>query len=392
MNNNPVTQPAWKQNILLSFFSVFFLFAILEIALRAYDAYRGMGFFSNHRNLLTHDREPLKPFRMFGFDLYRQKDGERFISSRHGKLFPVRKPVDTYRIVVFGGSTTENGYAQETAGIHYPLIMENELRQALNTDRIEVINLGNSAYATTHSLILFELDVLSWNPDMIIVSHNINDLLVSYWPDFTFDYSNKYSDDFYMGRDSDTYSTMNALMQHSAFYWFVYDRIKRLQGNIPLQRESYGMDLPEDSKAVFKRNLDTIWQLAKANDIKLVLGTQALESSEEYFRLHMDFKPYNKLIKYPLQEEFVNHHRIFNNIIKQVAAENKQITLVDNNPLLDDQKEYFVDLVHYTPLGVETLGRNYAATLLREGAVNLVRKNSGYQLSELGKQESTGDN
>jgi len=72
----------------------------------------------------------------------------------------------------------------------------------------------------------------------------------------------------------------------------------------------------------------------------------------------MRHKQYNSLIYYPLHEEFINHHRIFNKIIEDVAEEN-HILFIDNESVLNETK-YFIDFVHYTTEGVKVLADNYA--------------------------------
>ena len=200
--------------LLLAVSATFAVFFVMEIATRAYDAVRGRGFFSNSRSIVKRD---LRPFRMFGFDLYGKEDGVRHISSRHGEKYPLEKVPGTFRIVVFGGSTTENLVAFNETGLHYPLLLQKKLRERLQRDDVEVINVGNSAYSTVQSLILLELDVVSWQPDLIIVSHNVNDLVSSYWPGFTFDYSHKYSNEFYLPDFKSKYATHNRILQHSQF-------------------------------------------------------------------------------------------------------------------------------------------------------------------------------
>ena len=153
----------------------------LEIAIRIWDAARGKGFFSTYRNRLAKPIQPRFPFRSFGFVPYMKRDGITYIASRHKELYPLEKPSGTFRIVVFGGSTTANLQAVNADSPHYPLLLQTKLRHALARDDIEVINVGNPSYATPHSLILLTLDVLSWQPDLVILSHNINDLTALYW-------------------------------------------------------------------------------------------------------------------------------------------------------------------------------------------------------------------
>ncbi len=355
-----------RQNILLSLFSVVFALLLMEIGIRIFDMMNGRGFFSSHRNLVDAQVRSSIPFRNFGFQLYVKQDGQRMIASRHGELFPIKRPEGTLRIVVFGGSTTENGYAMREAGIHYPLVLQRELSAALPGRNIEVINVANSAYATNHSLILLMFDVLSWEPDVVIMSHNVNDLIAAYWDDFAFDLSHKYSHTFYNAPGAeDRYTLSNILFQHSQLYWFIRERLRRPDTARPLRRESMGREPPPVAAAVFRRNLRSFVALARHNDIRVVLGSQALLDTEEAFLRHMAVKPYNDVITYPLHEEFVAHHRRYNAIMKEVA-EAEGAVFVDNSRL-DNQQAYFIDFVHYTPQGVEALAASYAGSLLDAG-------------------------
>ena len=53
------------------------------------------------------------------------------------------KPDGVFRIVCFGGSTSENKYAHHLEGIHYPGLLQEHLRERTGRDSIEVINLGS---------------------------------------------------------------------------------------------------------------------------------------------------------------------------------------------------------------------------------------------------------
>jgi hypothetical protein len=358
---------SWKGKALLLLSSITICTVVLEVVVRGYDATRGRGFFSEYRNPISNGLNPIRPFRIFGFEAYGVKDGLKCISSRWGELYPLKKPKDTFRIVVFGGSTSENGNNFGQSGIHYPLVLQLELRRAIRTKTVEVINVANQGYSTAQSLVLLEFDVLSWDPDLIIVSHNINDLLVSYWPNFAFDYSNKFGTVFYSVPDYKSLFTIpNVLFQHSQLYWLVQSRIESFRGPkvTPIRRKSYGNDPSPVAVQVFERNLRSIVALAKANHIGVILGSQPLESSEEYFRRHEDYNAYNSVIVYPLHAEFVEHHHAFNRSIQQVAQDTG-VFFVDNDLVFDGRREYFIDFVHYTDDGVRLLAGNYTDFILK---------------------------
>ena len=354
-----------RANLWLALIALLVTLLALEVALRTIDAARGNGFFSSSRNSLGRARSPLIPFRTFGFELYQERDGVRYISSRHGELYPLEKPEGTFRIVAFGGSTTENMDTFLSDGLHYPLALQSLLRQRFRRDDIEVINVGKSAYATPHSIILLELDVLSWEPDLIILSHNINDLSVGWWPDFRFDYSNKYSHPFYGVPDyASSFTFANVVFQHSQLYWGVKSRLANISAQrSKMRQKSYG-DKPDiPTSQVFERNLRSFVTLAQSHGIQVILGGQALYPAEEFFTRHMRSKPYNDKVVYPLHGEFVKHHRSFNRSMAKVA-EDVEAWFIDNDALMGGKEEYFGDFVHYKKAGIEKLAENYAGFIV----------------------------
>jgi lysophospholipase L1-like esterase len=361
-----------RRKVLLLLGSVLFSLLLGEAGIRTYDAVRGAGFFSGRRNPLARPK-PVLPFLTFGFPLYEDDGGQRFISSRHGELYPLRKGGGVLRVVAFGGSTTENVDVVKSHGTHYPRELEKILRQRLGRDGVEVINVGNSAYATPHALILLSLHVLSWEPDIVILSENVNDLTAAYFPRFVSDYANKYSHPTFGLPDfSERDSLTNRLFQHSQLYWaakslLVAQRLRR-DDRYRIRRVSYGNEPPAQARDVFKRNLRSFVVLAKSRGIKVVLGTQPLERSEEYFERHVMYKPYNDVVRYPLHAEFVRHHESYNRAIKEVATE-EGATLADNDAVLGGQSALFSDYVHYTLEGVRRLAASYADVLERDQLV-----------------------
>lgn len=339
----------------------------LEAALRINDYVRGYGFFNTRLNLLAKPLVSKKiiPFRIFGFDPYATVGGETLISDRWGNKFSLEKPDGVYRIVCFGGSTTQN----RVGGDHYPGLLQEKLRRLTKSENVEVINLGFAAYATPHSIILLEFDVISWQPDLVILSHNVNDLFVLYWPAFRPDYWNKYGHEFYTRPDyTKIYSWANVTFQHSHLYWFLYHRWNRIRmeeesRSKGIRRQSYDESHFRRAAIVFKRNLKTFIDIAKSNDIGIMLGTQPLEASEDYFLKHMAYKPYNDIIVYPPHDEFVEHHAAFNNVLREVSME-EEVDLVDNERKFDGKTGYFSDFVHYSELGVRELANNYAVGII----------------------------
>jgi len=247
------------------------------------------------------------------------------------------------------------------------LILQSLLEEKFEKTKFEVINVGYSAYATPHSLILLELDVLSWEPDIVVLSHNWNDLMVSYWPNLSFDYSNKYADVFYtfpgMKRDV-------SIFERSRLIGFFKSRFLKLIGGAkyPIIRKSQGNNPSPLAEKIFRRNLRSFVSLAQANGIQVVLGTQALQPTKDMFLKHMTEKPYNSKVLYPLHEEFIHHHRAFNEAIKKVSLETGTL-FADNDLALGGKIEFFHDFVHYTVAGVKLLAQNYADVISKSKTV-----------------------
>jgi len=358
-----------KQITALVFFSILILLFFLEVGIRCVGVLTDRSFFYPFQK----EGKQAKPyilFRTFGFKLYQAVDDVRYISSSHEEIFPLKKPKNTIRIACFGGSTTENGFAYRTGKVHYPLLLQSILEDKFKKTKFDVINVGYPAYATPHSLILFELDVLSWEPDIVILSHNINDLIASYWPNLDFDYSNKYATTKYI------YPRMRrnvSIFEHSlliSFLKFSYRELINLTGgaNYPVIRKSQGNNPIPLAKKIFRRNLRSFISLAQSNGIQVLLGTQALQPREDMFLRHMNQKSYNNKVVYPLHEEFVQHHHAFNKVIKKVSLEGKTL-FAENDLALGGRMEFFHDFVHYTVTGVKKLAQNYADVLSKSKTV-----------------------
>jgi hypothetical protein len=264
--------------------------------------------------------------------------------------------------VTFGGSTTE----QIIDGVDYPKILQTLLQDRVNNVNIEVINVAHSAYATPHFLVLLELDVLSWDPDLVILSENINDLTAMYFPDFTYDYSNKFSNQFFGLPDYDSrYTATNVLFQHSQLYWVVKNATEKISNQriandtSRIRRISYGDEPNPTAQAVFERNLRTFVTIAKANEIDVILATQPYQADEDYFVKMFSTRSYLDVVQFPFQGEFIKHFDAYNDSIEKISVE-QDVFFVDNDLIFGGEKEYFIDTVHYTSDGLNLLANSYA--------------------------------
>ena len=337
-------------------FIVFLL--ILEIGIRLWGSLHGKNFFSNPANKIQQYSSQVIPFRTFGKKLYSWDDQQKTILDRYDKKYPYQKADNTFRVICIGGSTTENYTNYQNSGIHYPMRLEALLQKEYPQKKIEVINTGYGAYTTIHAIILFAFDVIYWNPDLVILSLNINDLTTSYWPNFTTDYSNKFSHSFYNHRlISKEEQLLNFIFRHFRTYWWIHKRLEKIAAAEHIQsvqRKSYGLEPPQEGLKTFSTNLTTFITIAKQNRIRVLLVTEPFEPSPEMFDRHMPNKVYNDIVIYPLQNEFVEHHRRYNQEIAKVAKINGTY-FVDLDQEFNANSAYFSDLVHYSDLGIEKL-------------------------------------
>lgn len=82
------------------------------------------------------------------------------------------KPPGLYRIVCIGGSTTVEGWTNETT---YPALVEGRLVDALGPGSVEVVNCGVSFFTTSRELQRLP-DFLELQPDLILEYGCVNDL------------------------------------------------------------------------------------------------------------------------------------------------------------------------------------------------------------------------
>jgi hypothetical protein len=343
------------RNLAATLLSILICLGLMELGLRLYDKANGRSFFNTAR---------IVPHRIFGIQPGRSEGGELGIVATYGKPFPFEKPENTIRIVTFGGSTSVNAAVYRQHGFNYSSRLEDDLNERFDNYDFEVINVANEAYATPHSLTLLAFDALSWDPDIVILSHNVNDLHASFFPDFVPDYANKYADPYY----SMTWFRQSCL--NLRLCRMIRSRIEQSKLFIhPPRRKSFGAEPAPLVQEVFARNLRSFATLATSAGIQVIFGSQPLKDlTEQEFDEDINVKPYNDHIYYPLHEEFIRHHGRFNANIENVAGE-MDVAYADNHEIFDGNSDYFLDLVHYSKAGVELLAQNYGkvvASLLED--------------------------
>jgi hypothetical protein len=353
------TAVSWTVALLVTFLAC-------EVALRAYQrATRGVpmtSFLPYHRDT----QFQLSPFLVFGPRIDWQIPDKtrpelaRFNSQGirvQGEVGP--KQPGEFRIFALGGSTTEDVWNE--LGIHWPLVLECELRAA-GHEGVRVYNTAMSAYTTAHSLVRLQFDVMDYEPDMVLVMHNINDLAVSYEAaqarrPVDGHYHVRYAQKSFTGVLDDEDVVVSRLWHSLA------TRVRDVLAE-PAPRV-WDYDLAS-GRRVFERNLTWMAAVAREGGAELVLLTMPFSSAHRQLQTSLPRPGQGQVAMSadPLggDEQQAADLSSFNAAVLE-AAQASGALAVDMAELFGGDPEYFADVVHYRTEGVERFGTILAAQL-----------------------------
>lgn len=338
---------------------------LAETALRLYHRWAaGVPFFS----LLPGWRErafPLDPFLAFGPRVDWQIPGKEHPESAYfnAQGFRTQETLGPpapgeVRVVALGGSTTEDVWNE--AGRHWPLAVEERLHAA-GRDDVRVYNGAMSAYTSAHSLVRFATDVVQYQPDLLLVMHNVNDLLVVYRAGMLgvpmdSSYHVKYGQKSLTGQLDEDDVVLCRLCA------LVRERLARLAP--PEPRVELGEYDLRTGLALFERNLRSLVAVARAHGTEVVLVTMPLSRSRERFDDTAALAAAGLLEAFPSHERFLADFDAYNDAIRRVGAE-LGVPVIDAAALVPQDDALFADIVHTTSAGVEAMGDAVAPELLR---------------------------
>ena len=308
------------------------------------------------------EKMPRSPFLIFGprvdWEIPDRREAELAYFDERGlrTTEPVGpRPEGETRVLVLGGSTTENVWNE--TGLHWPWATECLMRERGRTD-LRVLNGAMSAYTTAHSIVRLALDLVDVEPTMLVVMHNANDLSVNYDafargtavdPNYLVKYGRKAYTGFLDERDVAAFRTLRAIT----------NRLRRIGVEPPPPVE--GADI-EEGLRVFRRNLRTLAGLSREYGIRLVLLTMPVSISAERYSEVQDGADQGGpgIGPGPVgQAEYLRHFEAYNDAIRSFAAGRDDVDLVDMAAHVTDD-DFFVDTIHYTEAGVAAFGRALA--------------------------------
>lgn len=253
------------------------------------------------------------------------------------------KPENEYRIACLGGSTTERWYPQIMNGI-LDSVWTHESKPV-------VLNFGVSSWTSAHSMVNYLLNVVEFEPDMLIIHHGWNESEVRNSPKEAFrpDYSHAFKY-FHEPVRNDA-----LIVRTSLLYRYLKNKLGWQEGWMFLDRATMNRGR-EMSDAGFtntlelepyKRNLKVMIDQALINGTKVILTTM----------------PYDIAF-----EGKVMNIRQCNSISRLLKAEYQaKITLVDLDSLMTGTGDsVFIDEAHVSGEGREIKAQHLANAIIEE--------------------------
>jgi lysophospholipase L1-like esterase len=278
------------------------------------------------------------------------------------------KPPGVIRVLAQGGSTTEDIFVDD--GQTWPEQLQAKLNARLQTDRIEVINMGTSGFTAQNCVKDFKLNGLQLQPDLVIAYHGVNDFRK------TMKQVNDLEEvETYVKYEERQTTSWSRILCQSC----ILDQINRAsyyQGgtrsraftlaywNAPDQRAIPLTEIEQPTIQALQELLD----LSRKHHFQLVIGRQATLmkptlTDEEVSRMWRIFrwKYQGKAIKW---ESFLEAR---NRVVDAQAqfAERHGIPYIDTETWVPKTTEYFVDDAHTGENGADRISDSFAEGLVK---------------------------
>jgi lysophospholipase L1-like esterase len=249
----------------------------------------------------------------------------------------IREPKgDTYRIVALGESTTF-GCTLNEGDRPWPELLEEMLRTRLKLRcPIEVINAGVPACNLEHNLCRLSADILPLKPDMIISYHGFNGfrLLDESLPPVA-------------GSAPPAYRQRPLKLLADCEYRLKMVRFRKRHETKTTSKSSVARDVMASRYAQAYRQLIGI---ARTNAITLALANFSMAVNQSSDAAVIEFYRGG----FPSVYTQIGANALHAKLVNQLGESN-QLLLIDTRSALDGQHEKFIDLVHLTQEGRQSL-------------------------------------
>lgn len=292
-------------------------------------------------------------------DYFYQKALSQKTKEFHSYLQITPAPVpeidhNAYNIFCLGGSTTE---FKDKTGRDWTKMVEEKLLDEIPGRKIKIYNAGRQWYTTQHSLTNFIQNLRECKPDLIIVMHNINDLL------HNADFSR-----FSIGEFRSDYGHFVGPLTNMVNRRSLFDLI------INAVSENWYYTEPEKIYTIefagiksFENNLRTLIDLCNAERTKVLLMTEPniykeSMSADEVDALHMlNTEAIGSGKQWGL-ETVRNGLLMYNAKIKALASA-RGTMVIDLDKIVPKSLEYFYDDVHYKDITYDLISDHIAGEL-----------------------------
>jgi len=273
------------------------------------------------------------------------------------RAFSEEQVIDTTPpLIIFclGGSTTEYTDSQKRG---WPIRLEENLAGAVSGRQVQVYNQGRQWYTSQHTLYNYLTNLRRHQPDVLIVMHAINDLLIN--ADFCYYSFGPFQDDY-----RHFYGPVYRLINRPTLVERAMSVLRKMWNYTP--REVIETDhFP--GLAAFERNMRTLIDVARLDSIQVVLLTQphmikesmTAEEDAALLMLHLEAvgstKEWGRSTALRGMEQY-------NDVIRRVAQD-ENVLLIDLEKVIPKSLEYFHDEVHYREKTFDMIARHIADAL-----------------------------
>lgn len=259
--------------------------------------------------------------------------------------YPIEKQPGKFRIVLVGGSVAR-GKKPEQSIAHY---LEKELNTQFQTDKIEVVNAGISAFVVEQEFILIQLLLQQYEPDMIVSLDGVNDLM-------TFDQNRYTQSDFNLPPhhwdDMEVIAPNRDRRKVLTRFPLFFKNITRVVAYFKVKQFEKNYDWSQLTDARLQKVSDTYWQIirdahdfCKAKGIIYYNFLQPVRTCS-YYRKKQEVTPSEQA-----------QCRLYALMDGSVKKEPYAYSLVT---LLDDRLDLFYDFCHVVPEGNEMIAKAMA--------------------------------
>jgi hypothetical protein len=265
------------------------------------------------------------------------------------------------KVFCLGGSTTEWENSQHTG---WPEIAEEKLASSVPGRTVQVYNEGRQWYTSQHTLINYMLNLRQYKPDVIIVMHALNDMLIN--ADFCRFSNAEFEPDY-----RHFYGPVTRLIKHETMFASIKNKIAPLW-NFPGREKVTTTEFP--GLEPFKRNLQTLIDIARLDGTKVVLMTEPYlfktqMTPEELARLGMLNTEAIGPTKQWTLETVLSGMEQYDGAIRELANQ-PGVYLIDLETAVPKTTEYFADDVHYRDPAFPIVGSFVASELTRQGILS----------------------